>query len=75
MKIENNVSLDNLKMFDLFEIYYQIACSNITDKHILNLLNEVMDFHFTQIYGTEYNNDMNIINEEFKCIVTFEKIG
>lgn len=52
-----------------------MACSNINDKHIMSLINEIMDFHFTQIYGTEYNNDMNIINEEFKCIVTFEKVN
>lgn len=75
MKIENNVSLDNLKMFDLFEIYYQMASSNINDKHIMNLINEVMDYHFIQVYGKEYTNDLNVTNEEFKCIVTLEKVN
>jgi hypothetical protein len=73
MKIDNNVSLDNLKMSDLFEIYYQLACSNINDKYIMNLINKIMDYHFTQVYDKEYTSDKTIINEEFKCIITFEK--
>ena len=68
MKIENNVNPDNLKMFDLFEIYYQMACSNINDKHIMSLINEFIDFHFTQIYGTEYTSDKDIIDCDFKAI-------
>ncbi len=60
-------------MFSLFELYYQLAFANIDDKHILNILNEVMDYHFKQIYSENYTNDLNIVDEQFKCVVTFEK--
>ncbi len=72
MKIENNVSLDNLKMFDLFEIYYQMACSNINDKYVMNLINKIMDYHFTQVYGKEYTSDKDIIDCDFKAIYIIE---
>lgn len=72
MKIDNNVSLDNLKMFDLFEIYYQLACSNINDMHIMSLINQVMDYRFIQVYGKEYASDKDIIDCDFKAIYIIE---
>lgn len=50
MTIENNVSLEELDSFTLFRLYYdRMFCLELSDD-IINMLNEIMDYHYNIVY-------------------------
>lgn len=74
--IESELSVGEFKALMLFEIYYQEMMCLLDDNenHIKDLINEIMDYHFSKAYGAEYNKHyMNIVNTEFNCICKYEE--
>ena len=73
---ENDIDYDDLKTFILFKIYYQeMMCllDDVKDINIIDIINNLMDYHYEKVYGKYYNdNYMDITCEQYKCIVTFE---
>ncbi len=70
MKIEKDVSLEELEAFIMFKVYYQLACCLVQDKMIMKEINNIMDYHYEAIYGKEYNSDKDITDYDFKVSYT-----
>lgn len=73
MIIERVVSIEELDNFALFKVYYdRMMCLELNDK-ITKSLNDIMDHHFVQVYGEEYQADVDIVSHDFKCVYEIEK--
>lgn len=73
MTIETEINLDEFKAFILFEMYYQNISNLEIDEETIKKINDIMDYHFTKVYGSEYNKRIYDIKSQFyKCIVSFE---
>ena len=73
MTIETEINLDEFKAFILFEMYYQNISNLEIDEETVKKINDIMDYHFTKVYGTEYNKIIyDIKSQIYKCIVSFE---
>ena len=71
--VTTNIDYAELKQFVLFTIYYQEVMSSDLDKETTQKINDIMDYHFSKLYGEEYNkNYMNIVDDTYQCICTFE---
>lgn len=71
LKKEIKISVVELKQFVLFTIYYQEVMD--LDKETTRKINDIMDYHFSKVYGEEYNkNYMNIVDDTYQCICKFE---
>lgn len=73
MTIETEINLDEFKAFILFEMYYQNISNLEIDEETVKKINDIMDYHFTKVYCTEYNKRIyDIKSQIYKCIVSFE---
>ena len=69
-------SLDykKFKQYLLFEDYYYQKLNETTDLKSRNKLNKVMDKFIIDLFGKKYyQKNINIVNEEYQVISTFEK--
>jgi hypothetical protein len=67
------ISFDELKRFILFESYYQEISSSV-DKITMRKINDILDYHYKNVYGEKYNSEYsNIKDTSFQAITTFEE--
>ena len=65
-----NIDIEKMKRKILFEIYYNNMISKDTPESIKKVLNSLLEYHYQDVYGSQYETIYESIDrEEYHCLM------